>query len=48
MSYEKKKSLVLVRNPHWSRTSDTLRYACPDRIEVTSGLAAGDRVEVPS
>jgi len=39
-SYQKKKSLVLVRNPHWSRTSDTLRYACPDRIEVTSGLDA--------
>jgi peptide/nickel transport system substrate-binding protein len=39
-SYEKKKSLSLVRNPHWSATSDTLRYACPDKIEVTSGLDA--------
>ncbi|WP_067500672.1 ABC transporter substrate-binding protein [Actinoplanes sp. TFC3] len=37
-SYEPKKTLNLVRNPHWSRTSDTLRYACPDRIEVTAGL----------
>ncbi|BFU44008.1 ABC transporter substrate-binding protein [Krasilnikovia sp. MM14-A1004] len=37
-SYAKKKSLVLVRNPHWSWQSDPLRYACPDRIEVTAGL----------
>ena len=39
-SYQPKKSLVLVRNPHWSTKSDQLRYACPDRIEVTSGLDA--------
>ncbi|MBW8804701.1 MAG: ABC transporter substrate-binding protein [Catenulisporales bacterium] len=38
--YEKKKSLQLVRNPHWSAASDTLRYACPDKIDVTSGLEA--------
>ncbi|BCY12975.1 ABC transporter substrate-binding protein [Actinoplanes sp. L3-i22] len=37
-SYEPKKSLVLVRNTHWSQKIDELRYACPDRIEVTSGL----------
>ncbi|KUL35278.1 ABC transporter substrate-binding protein [Actinoplanes awajinensis] len=37
-SYEPKKSLVLVRNTHWSQSVDELRYACPDRIEVTSGL----------
>lgn len=37
-SYEPKKSLVLVRNTHWSTKVDELRYACPDRIEVTSGL----------
>ncbi|GIE90198.1 ABC transporter substrate-binding protein [Actinoplanes regularis] len=37
-SYEPKKSLVLVRNTHWSTKIDELRYACPDRIEVTSGL----------
>jgi peptide/nickel transport system substrate-binding protein len=37
-SYEKKKSLDLVRNPHWSSATDTLRYACPDKINVTSGL----------
>ncbi|MEV6346256.1 ABC transporter substrate-binding protein [Actinoplanes sp. NPDC051851] len=39
-SYEPKKSLVLVRNTHWSTKIDELRYACPDRIEVTSGLDA--------
>lgn len=39
-SYAKKKSLSLVRNPHWSAKSDTLRYACPDKIEVTAGLDA--------
>jgi peptide/nickel transport system substrate-binding protein len=39
-SYEKKKSLVLVRNPKWSTAIDSLRYACPDRIEVTAGLDA--------
>ncbi|WP_433305221.1 ABC transporter substrate-binding protein [Actinoplanes sp. CA-030573] len=39
-SYQPKKSLVLVRNPHWSTKSDSLRYACPNRIEVTSGLDA--------
>jgi peptide/nickel transport system substrate-binding protein len=37
-SYEPKKSLKLVRNPSWKRESDALRYACPDRIEVTAGL----------
>ncbi|GIF06591.1 ABC transporter substrate-binding protein [Actinoplanes siamensis] len=37
-SYEPKKSLVLVRNKHWSTQVDELRYACPDRIEVTAGL----------
>ncbi|GIF16471.1 ABC transporter substrate-binding protein [Actinoplanes teichomyceticus] len=39
-SYQPKKSLVLVRNKHWSSSVDELRYACPDRIEVTSGLDA--------
>jgi len=39
-AYEKKKSLSLVRNPHWTAKSDPLRYACPDKIEVTSGLDA--------
>lgn len=39
-SYQQKKSLSLVRNPHWTRSSDTLRYACPDKIDVTAGLDA--------
>ncbi|AGZ43117.1 ABC transporter substrate-binding protein [Actinoplanes friuliensis] len=39
-SYEKKKTLQLVRNPHWKRETDTLRYACPDKIDVTAGLDA--------
>ncbi|OJF09593.1 ABC transporter substrate-binding protein [Couchioplanes caeruleus] len=39
-AYEQKKTLSLVRNPHWKRSSDTLRYACPDKIKVTAGLDA--------
>jgi peptide/nickel transport system substrate-binding protein len=39
-SFEPKKSLKLVRNEHWKPAVDELRYACPDRIEVTSGLDA--------
>ncbi|GLY95280.1 ABC transporter substrate-binding protein [Actinoplanes sp. NBRC 103695] len=39
-SYEPKKSLELVRNEHWKPAVDNLRYACPDRIEVTAGLDA--------
>ncbi|NUR63072.1 MAG: ABC transporter substrate-binding protein [Catenulispora sp.] len=39
-SFEKKKSLQLVRNPHWSSASDNLRYACPDKIDITAGLEA--------
>ncbi|GAA2025352.1 ABC transporter substrate-binding protein [Catenulispora yoronensis] len=37
-SFEKKKSLQLVRNPHWSAAVDTLRFACPDKINITAGL----------
>ncbi|MGA8114898.1 MAG: ABC transporter substrate-binding protein [Actinocatenispora sp.] len=37
-TFEKNKKLVLVRNKHWSRSVDPERLACPDRIEVTSGL----------
>ncbi|TYK52713.1 ABC transporter substrate-binding protein [Actinomadura decatromicini] len=36
--YEPGRKLILTRNPHWSRTVDNQRLACPDRIEVTSGL----------
>ncbi len=39
-SYEKNKLLVLARNEHWSRDVDPQRLACPDRIEITSGLDA--------
>lgn len=39
-SYEKNKLLVLTRNEHWSRDVDPERLACPDRIEITSGLDA--------
>jgi peptide/nickel transport system substrate-binding protein len=37
-SHEQDKSLVLVRNPYWSRAVDDQRLACPDRIEGTYGL----------
>jgi peptide/nickel transport system substrate-binding protein len=37
-SYTPKKSLVLVRNPHWSRGTDSQRLACPDKIDIQSGL----------
>ncbi|NUR28009.1 MAG: ABC transporter substrate-binding protein, partial [Catenulispora sp.] len=37
-TYEKKKTLNLVRNPHWSSATDNLRYACPDKINITAGL----------
>jgi peptide/nickel transport system substrate-binding protein len=39
-SHEQDKSLVLVRNPYWSRAVDDQRLACPDRIEGTYGLNA--------
>jgi peptide/nickel transport system substrate-binding protein len=39
-SHEQDKSLVLVRNPYWSRTVDDQRLACPDRVEGTYGLNA--------
>jgi peptide/nickel transport system substrate-binding protein len=39
-SHEQDKSLVLVRNPYWSRGLDDQRLACPDRIEGTYGLNA--------
>ncbi|WP_194917279.1 ABC transporter substrate-binding protein [Catenulispora rubra] len=37
-SYDKGKTLDLVRNPHWSSAGDNLRYACPDKINITAGL----------
>ena len=38
-SYTPGQSLDLVRNPHWSRTSDSQRLACPDRIDISLGLS---------
>lgn len=37
-TYQKNKKLVLVRNKNWSRTIDPERLACPDTIDITSGL----------
>jgi peptide/nickel transport system substrate-binding protein len=37
-SYTPNKSLVLVRNPNWSASTDTQRLACPDKIVIDSGL----------
>lgn len=31
-------TITLVRNPHWSRASDPVRHAYPNRIQVTYGL----------
>src|SRR3569833_429162 len=39
-SHEQDKSLVLVRNPYWSRTVDDQRLACPAPIEGTYGQNA--------
>ncbi|GAA4985054.1 ABC transporter substrate-binding protein [Actinopolymorpha pittospori] len=39
-SYQKNKKLVLTRNKNWNRATDKERLACPDQIEVTSGLDA--------
>jgi peptide/nickel transport system substrate-binding protein len=39
-AHEQDKSLVLVRNPYWSRSVDDQRLACPDRVEGTFGLNA--------
>jgi peptide/nickel transport system substrate-binding protein len=37
-SYDKGKSVALVRNTYWSRSVDPNRLACPDRVEGTYGL----------
>jgi peptide/nickel transport system substrate-binding protein len=38
-SYTEGQSLDLVRNPHWSRSSDKQRLACPDKIDISLGLS---------
>ncbi|MFE7550588.1 ABC transporter substrate-binding protein [Streptomyces gardneri] len=39
-TYARDKQIVLVRNTHWSASTDTVRKAYPDRIVVTMGLKA--------
>jgi peptide/nickel transport system substrate-binding protein len=36
--YTPDKSLVLVRNKYWSAATDGQRLACPDKIDIQSGL----------
>jgi peptide/nickel transport system substrate-binding protein len=38
-SYDRGKRLALVRNPHWSKATDGVRQANPDRIVVEEGIA---------
>ena len=35
--------LVLIRNPNWTRATDTVRTALPDKVELVAGLSAADR-----
>lgn len=37
------KALTLVRNPHWSNQTDTVRRALPERVELTVGLDPEER-----
>lgn len=39
-TYQKNKTLVLTRNKYWSRSVDPNRLACPDTVNITSGLNA--------
>jgi peptide/nickel transport system substrate-binding protein len=39
-TYQKNKTLVLTRNKYWSRSVDPNRLACPDTVDITSGLNA--------
>ena len=38
-SFTKGKDLILVRNTYWSRSSDSERLACPDKIDISLGLS---------
>ncbi|NED56471.1 ABC transporter substrate-binding protein [Micromonospora aurantiaca] len=38
--YDRGKELVLVRNSHWDPSTDSIRKALPDRIEVKQGLSS--------
>jgi peptide/nickel transport system substrate-binding protein len=39
-NFTKGKDLILTRNTHWTRGSDTQRLACPDQIDISFGLSA--------
>jgi peptide/nickel transport system substrate-binding protein len=41
-SYEPKKSLVLVKNPAWDQSTDTIRHQLVDKVTVTMGLDSED------
>ena len=41
-SYEPKKSLVLVKNPAWDQSTDTVRHQLVDKVTVTMGLDNDD------
>ena len=41
-SYDPNKSLVLVRNPNWDQSTDTIRHQLVDKVTVTMGLDADD------
>jgi peptide/nickel transport system substrate-binding protein len=41
-SYAPGKSLTLVRNPNWDRSTDQYRKALPDKIVITMGLDVND------
>jgi peptide/nickel transport system substrate-binding protein len=41
-SYDPGKQLVLVRNTHWKQSSDPIRKALPDKIQVTFTTNAND------
>jgi len=41
-SYEPGKSLVLVRNENWDASTDTVRKALPDEIDLTLGMDPND------
>ncbi|QMU77872.1 ABC transporter substrate-binding protein [Streptacidiphilus sp. PB12-B1b] len=38
-SFTKGQSLDLVRNKYWSRSTDSQRLACPDKIDISLGLS---------
>jgi len=41
-SYQPNKSLVLVKNPNWDQSTDTIRHQLVDKVTVTMGLDSDD------